>query len=895
MHHLLKFSVLLIILMNISFAADPSKVTNTQCSTYEQNTTSSDVWKCPDIDTALYQELGDVDLSNGNYVCSYRYKDTGAIANTCTYNSKYYSKVVKYAPDKIADKINRYKEINFQNDFNYVEKNNEPNTILNLSSLEELVNDTIKNLKTYFDLAQEHKDKGQLAINRDLQKINQIIKTHLIYPYIKNDPNLPQKDANFASFVVGLVTLDPDIVKGYDPNTGKLEISSKFKTKATEIAKDGKLNKELKNIEDIKTKLSNYATTDAPNISSWIDIFEMKLWGWYYQFQRYFDIGYDVLSTQLLFLTMAFFAMGASVRGGVRYISNREMGNSSGEIKMGEEQLVKTLGVLAIIGFFFISIPSSQKDPNTGQEMRKNLTLAKQFIRFSVQEGSYYATMFTDLGSASFLDYIIKQQGLFTGLEIRNKLSQSIIQLVQYYPSHQITKECLAYYNTDYNSLISASDINQLTVNNNYSSNFFKNNNIKGLNFNLCVKSAKNLLIIPHDVAYSLYETKSITDNSNDYLSSAMSNIVKNHIALEDRLGWYSVGAIPFTYFMMKRYDMFRDKPIDYEAIEDKAKNFIKNTGLKDSDSIRKHGLADKIFGVHWWTSAFSNVGELVGHGTSYIAHFGFYNMLPGFSSIRGSIYNYLDTTYRDLVEEKKDGAKGLISSIISTVTNFVYLGWTVKLISMFNSGLVGHPVLAHTLFLIISYAVAIAIWKLGFSVLFISSIITLILFKIVIYGIMVLKHFTISLFVVAWAFASGNNGMIKTKNFLRETIIIAIYPSIVVLGVFVFIFSYELFQTIYMFIINILIEGQLKLVDIAGHTLTDVDNTLASFTLHSLRYMIEIMIDIFSFVLALATIQKFPENTLKMMGLQDSTTIDMSRQAHETAQKGDKNVNPLS
>ncbi len=898
MHHLLKFSLLIVILMNISFAKDPTRVTNTQCSTYEQNTTKSDIWRCPDIDTALYQELGDIDLSNGNYVCSYRYKDTGAIANSCNYNSSYYNNIAKHLPDKIAKKVNNYDEIDFQKDFNYVESEYESKYVQDLSSLEELVNSTISKLKDYFDEAQDNKDKGQLAIDKDLQKINQIIKTHLIYPYIKNDPSLPQKDVNFASFVAGLVTLDPDIVKGYNPNTGKLEISNKFKTKATDIAKDGKLGKELVDIRNINSNLSNYATTDEPNISSWIDIFEMKLWGWYYQFQSYFDIGYDVLSTQLLFLTMAFFAMGASVRGGVRYISNREMGNSSGEIKMGEEQLVKTLGVLAIIGFFFISIPSNQKDPNTGQEMRKNLTLAKQFIRFSVQEGSYYATMFTDLGSASFLDYIVKKQGLFTGLELKHRLSQSIIQLVQYYPSHQITRECASYYNTDFNNLISASDINELTANDNYNSNFFKNNNIKGINFNLCIKSAKNILIIPHDVAYNLYETDSISKNANDYLSSATNNIIKNHIALEDRLGWYSVGAIPFTYFMMKKYDMFATKPIDYDEIEKKAKTLVTNIGLKNSDSIRKHSVYEDLFSEKTVASIKNFAGKWIARGTSYIAQVGFYNMLPGFSSIRESINKYLNNTYRDMLEVDKkddDGLKNMISNVIGGITKISPIGWVAKLISKTKELVMTSPVLAHTIFIMISYAVAIGIWKMGFSILFISSIITLILFKIVIYGIMVLKHFTISLFVVAWAFASGNNGLIKSKNFIRETIIISIYPSIVVLGVFVFIFSYELFQTIYMFVINILIEGQFKIVDIAGHTLASVDNTLAYFTLHSLRYMTEIIIDIFSFVLALATIQKFPENVLKMMGLQDSTTIDMSRQAHETSQKGDKHVNPLS
>jgi hypothetical protein len=531
--------------------------------------------------------------------------------------------------------------------------------------------------------------------------------------------------------------------------------------------------------------------------------------------------------------------------------------------------------------------------------MRKNLTLAKTFIRYSLQEGNYYATMFADLGSASFLDYIVKKQGLFTGMELKNRMAQSVAQIVQYYPSEYITNECLAYYNTNKENLLASIDVNELTVKPNYTSTFFSKNNITGLNYNLCKNMLKHAIIIPKEIAFDVLETSELTKNANVKLAQATNLIIRNHILLEDKLGWYSIGSVPFTYFMMKNNNMFVDNSINYEEIEAKAQEYVSNTVAHGS---KDNGNKNVPFEKNKWAQIENGAGFAVAYATSAISKYGLYNLLPGFSNIRESINSYLDKTYRDLLldgekksdSDKKSILKNLVDKLSKVSENENESAklhkFTAKVGKFFSN-----PLVVHTIFVILSYLAAIGIWKMGFSVIFISSIITLILFKIVMYSLMVLKHFIVSLFMVAWAFASGNNGMIKTKNFIRETIIVAIYPSIVVLGVFVFIFSYELFQVLYTLVVNILIEGQIRLVDIMGGTKSSIDSFSSYFTLDIFRYFIEIMIDIFSFFIAIATIYKFPENALNMMGLRDSVAVDMSKQAQEVASKGEKNVNPLA
>jgi len=905
-----KYVIIIQILTIFLFSAEGKQTVNLTCKSIVQQTSRESPWKCPEIDSSLEMQLSDINYNTGLYTCLYRYKDTEKMAVSCIYRSKYYEENIKSVLSKSIEKVKSYTKLDFNKDFNFLKISITSNSQL-LDSLQKLVNENIVSLKEFFDKAYKDKNSDMATIDKNLNEIDSLVKRHLIEPYTTNSSSIP-KDSNFATFVIGLATLDPSVIKGYDPNTNKLIVTNDWKVNASEIIKaDDKLDKEASstigligkkiwdfffggNIEKEKA-LRNYADTDKYNISTWIDIFEMKLWGWWYKFNEYFDVGYDVLSTQLLFLTMAFFAIGASVRGGVRYISNRDGGNSSGEIKMSEDSIVKTLGVLAIVGFFFISIPSAEKDPNTGREMKKNLTLAKQFIRFSLKEGSYYATMFADLGTASFLEYVTKKQGLFTGEEIRNKFASDVSQIAYYYPSYKITKECLSYYNIKLDDLLSSMDKQSLTINKNYNSSFMSSNNINSYSYNLCKKSAKLNIIIPKDIAYSAFETDARIKNIDDTMSKSINLLVRNHILLEDRMGWFNVASVPFTYFMMKNNDMFITNPIDIEEIEEKVERYSNNMGMKSGSDIK-----DKDFGA-FVDSAIDKGDKFFALGANFITKYAMYNVLPGFSSIRNSINNYLDNTYRDLLLEKNEEEKiskksiNTLQIVIRILSNYGKKMIPLKLISSINRTLINHPVFAHTLFVVLSYMIAIGVWKMGFSIIFISSIITLIGVKIVMFTISVIKHFTISLFVVVWAFARDNNGILKATRYAIETIVLAIYPSIIVLGVFIFIFSYELFYTLYGFITNILLEGEMKVVSLNAVANISVDSFLSYFTLYTLRDFTEIMIDVFSFFVAISTIYKFPENVLKMFGLDDTIAHNLNKQTEEISQRGERNVNPLS
>jgi hypothetical protein len=207
-------------------------------------------------------------------------------------------------------------------------------------------------------------------------------------------------------------------------------------------------------------------------------------------------------------------------------------------------------------------------------------------------------------------------------------------------------------------------------------------------------------------------------------------------------------------------------------------------------------------------------------------------------------------------------------------------------------------PIMLHMAVQFVSYTAAMATWKKGFVIVFLSAIAMIIGLKLILYVVDVMIHFFVAPFIALWAFTATDSGAGKIKNYLRDTLIYMLYPTLIVIGVFVFIFTYELFYTLYGFIINVLIEGQLTMVSnaVASKPSGSLSNEAMGFlSLYSLRDMTELFIDILSVYVAFEMIFKFPERVLKMLGLGESTALSMTQSTEKLSSKGGGSVNPLS
>jgi hypothetical protein len=871
-------------------------------------------WECPKVDGSK-AELAGVDFASGKYTCKYSYEDSGSMMTSCSFSSEEYKTA---ADDKIKeiDGILQKRDATtlnlFDINFNNITLDKKEQEIIR--ALSKSVDETLGKLNGYFvDITGVNSEGKRILgylvnLNPSLNDIAKTSYEALVLPYVTDRDSDDNRTNTFSRFITGMITLDPEVVTGYSEINGKLLIAEAW----TKKEKKGIFDLILSFFRGEKT-LHETFNAEEQNIKGWVEIFQEKIWGFYYNLQRRLDIGYDIISTQLLFIMMAFFAITATARGGARYITNREGGQSSGEVKVNEATIMKTLGILATVFVFYISVPSeissdldatiSTDIPN---EMRGNNSLIKEFIRYAIKEGTYFGTMMADLGTDAFLDFVVKKQGLFSGEGENNNFANSLKALVYYYPAQEIVDECKNYYQLSEDRFVS-SGRGQYSINPDYKiTRFPHDNNINGISFELCMQAHRKSVSILKALDEDSIELRVLMDKDKYLRVKATKAMAENHIALQKDLGWMNIISVPYTYFMMKNQELFFESSYDWEAAQSTARAYVDNLELRDSNDVLQN------------TAWFSNteearqrveVAKQIDKDTRKISQYAFYNFLPGFTSIKNEIIQKLQALYSDILREENlhkgqkthfmKQYKELLRKAVKKAKLSYRKGPDTEKEILANIALIEHnPVLLHMTLQTVGYVVAMGIWKAGFVIVFLSSIAMIIGIKIVLYVINVMIHFFVSPFVVVWAFATTDAGMGKIKGYMRDTLIYMLYPSIIVLGVFVFIFAYELFYSIYSFIISTLVEGQLKTVGmaIAGNYETPEAKAQMSYlALYSLRDLTEILIDLLSVYVAFVTINKFPELVLKMLGLGESSVIMLAQAAEKVQSQGGGHVSPLS
>jgi len=945
--HIAKY--IYILLTFLLFVGTPSlAATGIACKDRKQNNALNLRWKCPSLaNTKLDATLSDLSIKTGHYTCEYRYKDTQQVATVCTYTNISYKteldKELKAKRNEIVKIIKGQGTLSKLKTFyenllgtDHLKELRNPKRFSLENKFYTEINDSLFLLKTYFNPgavgASDYLYGGQPTNDTNITKALKDSYTNFVQPYTPNRPTSSKDDnrSTFSRFVTGLVTLDSEIVKGYNDNKGTLILNNKWS-----ITSVGVIN-EIKKFFAKDNNESYTFNTDRSNISTWVDIFRQKIWGFYYNLQRRLDLGYDIISTQLLFIMMVFFSIIMAARGGARYITNRENGHSSGEIKINEAGIMKTLGILATVFTFYISVPSDMlSQPDTAysineegdlnnKEMRTNSSLSKELIRYAMKEGATFGTMISDLGTDAFLRYIVHKQGLDNGLREGDNVIDSILSLFYYYPAQEIIGACEYQTGLSYDRILS--EQGSVAISANFSKHLtaakyklYKDYEITMISDDLCRKLIYATSDTLYKISTDVNSLLAMAKNDKFLRKNATVSLVKNHIALQKELGWMNIASIPYTYFMMKNQHLFYESSIDYEDIESRASKYAETIGIRSGQ--------DTIDSTLWIKDITTTKSRLKnsdkdGDTVKEFTRLAVYNFLPGFSSIRNEVLQRIQSLFSDILRMQR-GKHGDAKDNLRTFETFlnqmtrVAAGYYGKINKLFirsemktnlkkalgaNGGR-GDPVLLHTLFFQISYLVAMAIWKSGFILVFLTAIAMIIGLKIVLYVIHVMIHFFISPFIVIWAFVSSTDGgMGKIKNYLRDTLIYMLYPTIIVVGVFVFIFAYELFYSIYGFITAMLIEGQTSVVEnmvlatvTKNHQLVPTDIKMGFLAVYALKDITEILIDLLSVYVAFLTINKFPELVLKMMGVSDSAVIMLPQASEAIQSKGGGSVSPLS
>jgi len=935
----------------------------------------SKLWECPSLlnveadENGTYpfrHSLSHVDYVSGVYKCDYRYAKSGQYKHSCAFTSQLYLEMKKENNLLLEGGLTKNGEVEvglFQkrddisfnsplfNRFNMIF----PPSFFDANKRFNEIRKKIYDIEDENSTSSLEESSKFDKIGAYLDSLQDIVNRHLIDPYLhpENEANA-RKGYTFSNFLAGLITLDPAIIAGYDPNSGEIIIQNEWKVQASRITveeadeadEEGIFSKFIKFVKKTFTSIFSGTEETTPNeatnltqsekalslkvytnvqykIYSYAKIFEEKLWGFYYLLQERFDIGYDFIMTTLLITMTLWLTITVGLQEGIKHLMSRESGGSSTN---NEAYFLKVMLVLVTLGMFVLSVPSGNTSPVSegskfqSNSMRHNYTIAKIIIRKTASLGADMATMFADLGLSAFSQYVVKREVMLSIGEIRKQLENSAKDIYMYSSALDLKEECSSYFNISSDSdFLSSIDSSKFPINELWKeSEYAKNKNISSLSYDACKTAYKLMALMPYQLAESSIMAEEQLKKSSTVLSEATYLLTYNNIALEEKLGWVSAFAIPLEYFILKKNDMFLSQEIDREGIREEAKNYM-STLSKDRDDLKELGVG----GIMQDTISHS-VSKLI----SSVNYYYLYNILPMFSQTQQGILKYFEKIYEDRLkiylaqrklenEAKKrnsmrnkkdsgrmDKVKDMLKSMTSKVGKLAmksnFIGSTLGYINMIMKSVILDVVSWHTLLMVLSYIIAISIWKMMFAVIFTILISLLFLVSFLMYFYDLLVHFTTSLFMFVWSFTKTNmgHGEGKLKEWMKNTLVIVLMkPSILVFGGYMFIFLYELMLTVYQFVFTSVTSNLLATISLmnAANSRTGIfDSISATSTVLSMQSIAEIVLDLFGLYLAYITIIKIPKTVGTKLGVESDDSANNHSITEMLSDKQNKDTNPL-
>jgi len=752
----------------------------------------------------------------------------------------------------------------------------------------------------------------------------------------------------FGSFVAGLITLDSSVVEGYENTTGKIKISNEWKNKIATIDTNGvdvdvgdAITVGLQNLGDsavgkfvgnIANNIKNFITGSSSStptslattsnsvdlskgvwdfkISSWLDIFELKLWGWYYDLARKFDYAMSIILNVMLGLMATYF--------GITYIGKSALNKylEKQSIPGQSKAWTQISAILLSAGFFYISptTPSSGDDVNLNSpDFRFNNTLAKGFIRDVAYYGSKFATTTNDMGLVSYLTFVLKKENLMSNYSMQTSyVDNVVVPLINWHFEMPLITECMNFWNIkrpeDFVQNGYKKGINEANYDYAYNADFFVTNNLNEIDEKFCSNIITNYFRYPYESYKSAYEIRAVADNYDKDMAKAVNMIVDNQLLLEYKFGWVNVFSVPLSYYIMKNNDMFLTPSIDYDEISKNAESYLKGLNLRELKGVsdNKNDLTTfSSISTSMIGSVSNSIDKISARILSSLSYAGAYMMLPGFKDIfttlTKTIYRYLELDLSTIRKTDNEGylkTTKVLKSLYSKVKNIIYKVPMLKAFYFIKGAIDAitdpSPKTIYIAGTILSFIFAVFIWKYLFNVVFLTTVSFMILLKIVFYFKDLLFYFVVSPFIVLWAFATQQQTQMTMLNYVKKGLVLLVYPTLIVFVSYIFIFVYELINVLYLYLLNIFIESQKINVEIMNVASWHTDGFSAFMQLETMSIVMEVAIKIIGLILAYMTLFKGTEWILEVMGLNDTKLIS-SISSEQAMQKGEKYVNPIT
>lgn len=696
-----------------------------------------------------------------------------------------------------------------------------------------------------------------------------------------SNPNVTQ-GFTVSQFLSGLITLNDSVVEGVASNG------------------DIKINKDIESQMTILNTQENFWGGHTQKIYSFVDYFDKKIFGLYYNFM---NIGWSSVFDYggLLVIAMVFLYSGGIV--GYKFFMFRI--NSNNESKEWDFPFANRLvAIIAMLVLSFLHYPVGQEDKITVEKgtisTQMETSGAKVAIGFLANIGATIADVASGAGITVYMEYLLNATNM-RGYEDVVKSVQSqqrpIIELAVAQTffntacangQHKDRYKKLGSFSSAKGHLDNLWSIKEWDTS---GKEFFggKGGVISPL---LCKKIEKNMKI---DESV-LDGMKKANEKMLSNLSSSGKNMADVYVDMQlvatRDLGWIMSATLPISHIYMLNAGTINNT---YDGLNRSTKGETTTIILKSM--VREEAEADNSSNdtMEYIDEADEDniISGLIRTATVPMVSMQIYNMLPAFSELRSSLQVVANGAIDTVVELAgliipAGKIFSIVNGLKNTVTskakaNDLNKGMSVekadkmaeKRGDSFFSGLQAVAVY------FISFYVAIALYKILLGAIFATVVTLLAILKIGLYFWDCFIHIFVSPLLVLWKMTIQDRTEKVNAWIVDGFILYVIKPTILVFSFFMFIISFEILQGIYGLMFDLAFT-----VTKLNHTMFEEGSlTLSVIVEGAMTGFAEVFIYFIGMVLAYFTILKGDIMILDKFKYKDDTDTGAVQQLGERIQ----------
>ena len=822
--------------------------------------------------------LIDFNFDDGTYSCSYFNQDN---------DTEY----------KIDNKFNNYKEIlkrvylspyYSQKVWNSFDGEFKPNNIDKMSS---------ENLKQFTDF------EKNFSIRETVKELGMDLSPQAA---------VEDKSITLSQFVVNLITLNGDFVTGVHPN-GDIKINPEIEKRLMIIQENNQYTEALKKewlsvVEGVSKMYNKYvsggdASTPRQNYDdllkdknsfSYVDYFDRKLYGLYYNFM---NIGWgNVFSyAGMLFLVLLFMYAGGGI--GIKYMVHRFGDNNNQNFDFPMKQRLVNISITMALSFMQYPTGSGVKDANTGEEVYAQTTIAKNLISYMAGMGTKIADYSSVNITSVYMEYLINasyNQSVGTMFEIDKELKKDIV--IQRARTKFFSRYCKEDYSAAYENLHSFipfsgkyKDSQWEQSSTNAQSDLFENNEKKGMvALSLCAKIEKDIMYANKMMKIEKRSLErsigGLTAYFNNNKTNNMNLFAVTQLIATKEIGWFSIAGLPALHIYLKNtgiVEMGEMRPSASVGRNSVARATMQQTQNKfQNDNMQKQY---KELSSHYGANMQSFSDLTAGLARNLFSK-GVYVMMPGFDSVfkftKSFVSEGVEFVAQAITIASNFSALSSIKEALSSVWNRTNGQKKTDKRTMSTTSSAVQSVIT----VIVSFYVAIILYSFFMKIILAGVVAILTVLKIVIYLIEVFVYYFVSPFVVGWQLTI-NSATDKVHKYISNGfVLLFIKPSLIVFSAFMFIIGYEIMESTYALIFDIIysnIEIANKLI--GGITAEGNGTGFVSFVIMAnIQGIGDVLVTLVGLILAYRMIMDGDKMILDKFGYRDDTESSIGSQILE-------------